>query len=245
MPPSTPGPAPAHSVTAARWPTARRPASCSGTPMATSIAPASAMAITGWPGLTTCPGSADDGRDDAGLVGGQRRIAGGVGGLAQLRLRRLQRRDRRVELVAPDVVARLRDELLGEQRLGPLQVGACHVAARACAGDGGLGAALGELEIRIVEARDHLADLDAVADIDGALNDLAADTKGDAALDPGPDDTGVGERAPLRRGGDDGHLHRPHQLLLLDGRLALAAGRAAAARPRSAIRRARPRHLVP
>ena len=166
--------------------------------MAISVSPASASVIDGLAGADDLPRLARHRGDDAALSALQRRVADRIRGLAQLRLRRLERRGGRIQLVAPDVVGGLRDDRLRQQRLGALEIVARHVAAGARRGDRGSGAVLGELQIGVVEPGDHLTDLDAVADVDGALHDLAGHAKADGALDPGPHDAGIGQRA--RRG---------------------------------------------
>ena len=82
----------------------------------------------------------------------------------------------------------------------------------------------GKPEIGLIQARDHLAHLDAITDVDDSRDDLAGDAKAKGALNPRPHDTGIGQRAPLGGRCDDGHLHRPHDLLLNGSSLALAAG---------------------
>ena len=76
---------PAQSVTLAGWPTDRRPASCSGTATAISVSPALGKRNDGLAGANDLARLGRDRRDDAGLVGLQRRVADRIGGLAQLR----------------------------------------------------------------------------------------------------------------------------------------------------------------
>ena len=162
-------------------------------------------------------------RDDAGLVGLERSVVDRVDGLAQLRLRALQRGRGRIQLIASRVVGRLGDDGFGQQDVGALEIVVCHIATAARRGYRRSRRGFGKPEIGLIQARDHLAHLDAVADVDDSRDDLAGHAKAERALDPRPHDTGIGQRASLGGRRDDGDLHRPHDLLL-DGSLALAAG---------------------
>ena len=115
----------------------RRPASCSGTATAISVSPDVGKRDDRLAGADDLARLARHRRDDAGLVGLERSVADRVDGLAQLRLRALQRRRGRIQLVAPGVVGRLRDECLWATALGALEIVAGHIATAARRGDGG------------------------------------------------------------------------------------------------------------
>ena len=84
----------------------------------------------------------------------------------------------------------------GQQRLGALEIDTRDVAAGAGRVESGLGAAFRKLKIGIVEPGDDLADVEAVADVDAALDDLAGDTETDRTLDSRPHHARVGQDAP-------------------------------------------------
>ena len=99
----------------------------------------------------------------------------------------------------------------------------CHIATAARRGYRRSRSGFGKLEIGLVQARDHLAHLDAIADVDDSRDDLAGHAKTERTLNPRPHDTGIGQRASLGSRRDDGDLYRPHDLLL-DRCFPLAAG---------------------
>ncbi len=159
-------------------------------------------------------GLTGDGGDDAGLVGHQRRIADCVGCLQELGLRRLERRRCRVELVLAGVIGCLRDDGFRQQRLGTLQIVVCHLAAGAGRRHRSLCAVLGKLQVGLIEAGYHLADLHPVAHVDRPLDDLAGHAEANGTLDPRPHHAGVGERPAAGRGFHDCDLDRAGDLFV-------------------------------
>src|SRR5262249_19746647 len=127
---------------------------------------------------------------------------------------RIERRDGRIQLVAPGVVTLLGNDRLREERLAAFEVVARHVTAAARRGNRRLGAVLREQQNAVVEARDDLAHLDARRHIDQTFYDLAGDAEADRALDARAHDPGIGQCSAAPNFANHHNLYRPHDLLL-------------------------------
>lgn len=149
-----------------------------------------------------------------------------VAGVGQLRLGGLQRTLRAAHRGQRLVVLALAGVALGQQRLLPLVVEVGELRLRLLRGDRRLGVLHVAALVLRVEPRQHLASRDVVADIDQALDDLAADTERLVGLYPCLDVAGDrGGRGEL------GHLHRlrQHTDVFLGGRLGAATDKQAGA----------------
>ncbi|EAZ60706.1 hypothetical protein PA2G_04072 [Pseudomonas aeruginosa 2192] len=166
------------------------------------------------------------GGDDPGVGGTQLGIGKQVAGVGQLRLGGLQRTLRAAHRGQRLVVLALAGVALGQQRLLPLVVEVGELRLRLLRGDRRLGVLHVAALVLRVEPRQHLASRDVVADIDQALDDLAADTERLVGLYPCLDVAGDrGGRGEL------GHLHRlrQHTDVFLGGRLGAATDKQAGA----------------
>ena len=146
--------------------------------------------------MTTWPGSAKVGDDDAVRVSREHGVGALILGEPGLRLGRLQQSAGAVSGGARLVVLRARCSARGHQRPEPplLRVGLDQ--ARAGGGDVAGLRGNGMCEIGPVQPHEGLSSPDRLADVDHALDDLTGHAKAEIALHACSDDAGEN---PLRR----------------------------------------------
>jgi hypothetical protein len=164
--------------------------------------------------------------DDPGVIRPEGCILDRICRLAQLRLGRVERRCGRIQFVASGVVGRPSNDRFRQEGPGAINVVARHIAAGPRAGHCGLGTVLGKLQVHIVEASNYLTHLDAIADVNRALDDLTRHSETKRALDPGPHHPRIGQDMSRRRCSDHGNLDRARDVVLDLGFLLAAANEA-------------------